>query len=180
MRTVNRGKVSKAMLNTIQDFDTRAFLSLLNSPRHPALTRFALTISFTADGWLYFLLPPLILLMQPDEARPLLALALGAFACERTLYYLLKNTIRRRRPPAAIDGFTPVIVAADRFSLPSGHTSAAFLFVTFLCHGLSLMFLPLYLWAGAVGASRVILGVHFPTDILMGALIGTTIAMMVV
>src|SRR5690606_15639529 len=97
----------------------------------------------------------------------------------RTLYFVLKRSIRRRRPPEAISGFKAVIVASDEFSLPSGHTSAAFLFVTFLCAGFSLLFIPLYLWAIAVGFSRVILGVHFFTDILLGALIGIAIALIV-
>lgn len=167
------------MIRHIQDFDTRTFLSVLNTRRQPRLARTALIVSATADGWLYFLLFPLVILLKPAEARLLISLALLAFALERALYYSLKRTFRRRRPPAAISGFKAVITAADEFSLPSGHTSAAFLFTTFLCYGLGFMFLPLYLWACAVGASRVILGVHFPTDIVMGALIGTGIALAV-
>lgn len=167
------------MFKLIQALDTRTFLSVLNTRYQLSLARLALIISSTADGWLYALLLPLILLLRPDQTGELVQTILLALALERSLYYLLKNTIKRRRPPAAIDGFKPTIVAADEFSLPSGHTSAAFLLVTFLCVGLSPLFLPLYLWAAAVGASRVILGVHFPTDTLMGALIGTTIALAV-
>jgi undecaprenyl-diphosphatase len=165
------------MIKQIQAFDTRAFLSLLDTPFQTRLTKLALIVSSTADGWLYFVLLPILIITKDTETRYWLNLALMAFATERIIYYVLKNTFRRRRPPAAIEGFKALIVASDEFSLPSGHTSGAFLFVTFLSFGVSLLFLPLYLWAASVGASRVLLGVHFPTDIFIGALIGTSIAL---
>ncbi|MES2625774.1 MAG: phosphatase PAP2 family protein [Pseudomonadota bacterium] len=165
------------MIKQIQAFDTRTFLSLLDTPFHTPLTRLALIVSFTADGWLYFVLLPIILITKDTDVRYWLTLAMLAIASERTIYYVMKNTIRRRRPPAALEGFKASIVASDEFSFPSGHTSGAFLFVTFLSFGISLLFLPLYLWAMSVGASRVILGVHFPTDTIMGAVIGTSIAL---
>jgi undecaprenyl-diphosphatase len=162
---------------TLQSLDTRTILAVLQLPHRARLTSIARKLSRSADGWYYLLLLPLIALIKPQQAREYIALVLAAFALERSLYFILKNSFRRRRPPAAIAGFQSVITASDRFSLPSGHTSAAFLCTTFLCCGLSWLFAPLYLWASGVGASRVVLGVHFPTDIVLGALLGSSVAL---
>jgi undecaprenyl-diphosphatase len=69
-----------------------------------------------------------------------------------------------------------VITPADRFSFPSGHATAAFLFA-----GLAAVSFPVlapfaYVWASLIALSRVVLGVHFPSDILAGALLGSAIA----
>jgi undecaprenyl-diphosphatase len=167
------------MLQQIQSFDTRAFLALSRHPRRLLLSIISLLLSATADGWCYLLLIPLTLLAKPDTARGVLKLALLAFAVERGCYYVLKNTLRRQRPQQSLAGFTASITPADKFSLPSGHTSAAFLFVTLLCLTLSPLFMPLYVWAAGVGFSRVMLGVHYPSDIVSGALLGTSIAIYV-
>lgn len=169
-----------SMLQYIQWFDTRAFLSLTRQSRLHLLARLSLLLSATADGWLYFLLVPMTFVFKPDSGRSILQSALLAFTTERLCYFVLKNTVRRQRPQQSLAGFTARIKPADKFSLPSGHTSAAFLFVTLLCTQLSPLFLPLYLWAASVGMSRVVLGVHYPTDIVLGAVLGTSIAIAVV
>lgn len=168
------------MLQQIQSFDTRTFLALARHPHRLLLSRISLLLSASADGWFYFVLIPLAMLARPEAARHILKLALFAFAIERASYFVLKNTLRRQRPQQALAGFTACIIPADKFSLPSGHTSAAFLFVTLLCLTISPLFIPLYLWAASVGFSRVMLGVHYPSDILSGALLGTSIAINVV
>jgi undecaprenyl-diphosphatase len=167
------------MLKYLQVLDTRSFLTLFTISCNPRLARLALALSFTADGWLYFILLPVIILARPEQTRELIALAMLAFLTERSCYFILKNSIKRPRPHDSLSGIQSVIRASDRFSLPSGHTSAAFLFATFMSIGISPVFLPLYIWASGVGASRVVLGVHYPADILMGALLGTSVALMV-
>lgn len=87
--------------------------------------------------------------------------------------YILKRIVNRERPAYSY----PDIQASETqkyHSFPSGHTSNAFCTAT----SLSLTFkkwyyvVPAFVWAGAVGYSRMHLGVHYPSDVLAGALLG--------
>ncbi|WP_239649565.1 phosphatase PAP2 family protein [Methylocucumis oryzae] len=91
---------------------------------------------------------------------------------ERPLYFILKNGFRRNRPEAALKDFRSVITPADQFSFPSGHTSAAFMMATLVGYFIPSLMIPLYCWAALIAFSRVVLGVHFPTDTLMGVVLG--------
>lgn len=157
-------------LASIQAVDERLFARLFYGKR--ALKKAALLISHSGNGLLYVVLPVLYWLVNPVQGRTFFIIAALAFFAERCLYYVLKMNLKRRRPPAAIPGFRSLITPSDEFSFPSGHTSGAFLFTTLCVLWFGPVALPLYLWATFVGLSRVLLGVHFPGDILAGATIG--------
>jgi undecaprenyl-diphosphatase len=61
---------------------------------------------------------------------------------------------------------------ADEFSFPSGHTAAAFVMVSILGSFYPVLLLPLVILASFIGISRVYLGVHYPSDVLAGAILG--------
>jgi undecaprenyl-diphosphatase len=130
-------------------------------------------ISRSADGYLYVLLG---LIAWSQEYYHFLVSAVTAFVAERSCYFFLKNKIQRNRPPDTIPGFKSIIKAADRFSFPSGHTSAAFLMAALLYSHFPETAWFMYPWACCVAGSRVMLGVHFPTDTLAGATLGTSVA----
>ena len=165
---------------TLKSFDVSLVLHMAERAARPASRRRYLWLSKSADGWLYLVSPLLVLLCNTTAAAVQFFTVCGtAFAVERSLYWTIKNTTRRLRPPQAIPGMRSVIVAHDRFSLPSGHTSGAFLFVTVLSEAISPLYLLGYFWAAGVGTSRVGLGVHFPTDVCAGAALGTSVGLLI-
>jgi len=166
-------------LHGIQRFDLSMLLWFIHARHRTIWITLARTISRTGDGLMQVLLPSLIWMLDREHGLLFFITTAIAFAIERPLYWVLKNGLQRPRPPEAIPSFQSVITASDRFSFPSGHTAAAFLLAsnTVLHYGANGS--PLYLWACAVGLSRVALGVHFPTDIIAGMVLGTSIACLV-
>ena len=168
--------VGTELLESIHRWDVNAFHRVLHAHRYRPIVRTAFWTSKTADGWLYPLLPIALYFLGYDQALLLFSTLLLAFALERTVYLLAKKGFKRKRPANILPDFKSVVIASDEFSFPSGHTSAAFLTVTTLTLLVSPLFAFMYIWSLAVGCSRVVLGVHFPTDILMGAILGSTAA----
>lgn len=164
------------LFNHVHALDCRVLQWTLGQRQRRLLMGVVRQVSRSGDGWLQVLVIA-CLLAYPDgrfhgAGIPLMLL----FIIERALYWVLKNGLRRRRPPHVLPSFQALLHASDQFSFPSGHTSAAFL-LAWSAAGLDPLLGTLaFAWAGAVGASRVMLGVHFPTDILAGAALGSAIA----
>ena len=98
---------------------------------------------------------------------------IGGYAINAVLSYGLKYAVNRPRPFTTYPDIQPYENYTDH-SFPSGHTSFAFSTATSLSISYPKWYViaPSYLWAAAVGYSRLHLGVHYPTDVLAGAVIG--------
>jgi undecaprenyl-diphosphatase len=138
--------------------------------RHP-MDRAMVAATRLGDGPLWVLLTLAMPFISSKGWRALGVLAV-AFAVEQAIYHLVKRATTRLRPFAAIPGVTGLVVPPDEFSFPSGHTAAAFVMVTASTVLLPLLVLPLSAAALLIGVSRVYLGVHFPSDVLAGAVVG--------
>ncbi len=161
------------LLQTIQLFDLRTFDWCLKRKHRQLFVDISRWISRTADGQLYIVAAIIFSLL--DEWHLVKILAVG-FTAERIIYFILKNRLRRNRPQQAIPGYKSVIQPSDQFSFPSGHTSAAFLLMGIVSAFYPTLGIPLLIWAIWVGISRVMLGVHFPTDSVAGAILGYSIS----
>jgi undecaprenyl-diphosphatase len=129
-------------------------------------------ISHSGNGYYYPVIPLLFYFIEPQIAGSFFFCALLGFAIELPLYKVLKQRIKRDRPCVVISGVYKRISPSDQFSFPSGHTAAAFVIATSISHFLPVLLVPVYFWALLVGISRIYLGVHYPTDILAGLVIG--------
>ncbi len=94
--------------------------------------------------------------------RTLCLLGLSHFVVQ-----LIKRSVGRPRPSLG-ESSGALVLIPDQFSFPSGHACAAMALAVGLANALPVLTVPLLLLALLVGFSRVMLGVHYPGDVLMG------------
>ncbi len=114
-----------------------------------------------------------VLLLFPRTRRAGLAGALGLVLSLVCTNIIIKPLAARTRPWLLLEGLVPLVVERDPYSFPSGHSSAAF-----ACAGALWGTLPRH-WrnvglvcAGLMALSRLYVGVHFPSDVVCGSLVG--------
>jgi undecaprenyl-diphosphatase len=105
------------------------------------------------------------------ERRAAWLRALGIVVLAYAINVALKGVARRRRP--AVDGLPALVGTPTKLSFPSSHATSSF--AAARAYSALMPGAPLYAVAAALALSRVSLGVHFPSDIVAGALLGTAI-----
>jgi len=164
------------MFRRIDALETGWCLRLNRGCRKDAVRQAFAVISRLGDGVFWYaqmaLLP--ILFGQAGLNASLRMAIAGVVGV--TLYKWLKQRLVRERPCVSMIGIVRGAVPLDRYSFPSGHTLHAVSFSILIIASF-----PQFVWLCApfavlVAVSRVVLGLHYPSDVAAGALIGSALA----
>lgn len=157
-----------------RDYDLSLKLNQLGQERW--LREFLIPVSRLGDGPIWYVLILGLPVVFGRDMLPL-SLCLAVTALSGVLVYKkIKAHYRRPRPYQQDSSFLAHAVALDEHSFPSGHTLHATAFLVIFLNmspSLALVFAP---FALATAASRVVLGVHYLSDVVAGAITGTLLA----
>ena len=166
-------------LDDAQRVDVALYAAIAQTPT-PALDRAMARLSRAADYSRLSLASAAVLAATGGRrGRRAATLGLASVGVAASVVNLGLKPLGRRRRPDRLAGQVPVarhVRMPSSTSFPSGHSAAAIAFATGVGHVLPPTAIPLHGLAALVAYSRVHTGVHYPGDVVVGALMGTVLA----
>lgn len=160
-------------MQALSNFEGRFLLFVQEHLRVPALNGAVTFITHLGDTGIIWIVLTLVLLIVP-RTRKAGAVCAAALVINLLLTNVfLKNLVQRIRPYDAMDALKILVDAEHDFSFPSGHTACSFACAWAMRRTLGRRFWsPAILLAVLISLSRLYVGVHYPTDVLGGLVIG--------
>jgi undecaprenyl-diphosphatase len=167
--------VSRVMFRYISTRD-HSLMRRLNGWRPPRWVRIWMTLaSRVGDGWLWWTIGLMLLLFGgPQRFRAVGAAAISE-AVSAMIFLAIKKLAGRKRPCEIGQNCWATLLPPDQFSFPSGHSMTAFSVAVPLSLFYPSLEAGLLFCAISIALSRIVLGLHFLSDILVGSALGATI-----
>jgi undecaprenyl-diphosphatase len=127
------------------------------------------------DGWLWYTLGLAVLLFGGEARLAAAGAAALASGAGIAAFLKLKRLIGRKRPCAIEPHCWATLLPPDQFSFPSGHSITAFAVATPLGLFYPALLAALLFCAVSVAVSRILLGMHFLSDVLAGSFLGAVL-----
>jgi len=167
--------VGKHVWGYIQNRDHRVMRRMNNWPAPRWIRFWMLAATRMGDGWLWYSLGAILLAFGGMRGYVAVGAAGSAAIVGIFVFKALKRLSRRPRPCLLQPHCWATILPPDQFSFPSGHTMTAFSIAIVVSYFYPTLEGPLYFLALSIGLSRIVLGMHFLSDVLAGALLGSAL-----
>ena len=142
----------------------------------PWLDTFMIAISWLGNNGLVWCVMAVVLLLRPKTRYHGLLCAMALLLSLLLCNVLLKNLLARPRPYEVLTWLQPLILPPQDFSFPSGHASSSFAAAASLIGLEKKWTVPAFMLASLISLSRLYVGVHYPSDVLGGLLLGLSCA----
>ena len=165
--------------DAVGGIDRAAFVLINGGLRHVVLD---VVMPFVSEKWNFVVPATLVavylLVKGGQRGRVVVVCAVLVVICADASATVLRNHFQRPRPCQALQGVQLLVGCSDSFSFPSNHATNAFALAAFFAVYYRRLAIPLFLFAALVGYSRIYVGVHYPTDVLAGAVLGVMLGLM--
>lgn len=167
------------MLETLLNIDGGLLLLIQEYARTPLLDKIMVFITSLGNGGMIWIAATILLLI-PKKTRKVGIMSgvalLGSLIINN---HIIKNIVQRPRPFVTFTDLQILIPTPSEFSFPSGHTASSFAAAGVFYSNLPKKFgVPAVILAGLIGLSRLYVGVHYPTDVIAGIVMGILLSFM--
>ena len=161
------------MLDSLVQLDQNILLFIQEYIRQDWMNWFWKGITHLGDAGIIWIILAVLLLISKRTRKAGIAAILALLLSLLITNVCIKNTVARIRPYEVIDGLRLMIEKQKDFSFPSGHTSASFAAACAFYHTLPKKWgIAAVILAVLISLSRLYVGVHYPSDVLGGLIIG--------
>lgn len=169
-------------MNWLLSIDTQLFFSINHLPHVGFIDSFALFLSGLGEaGIVWFVVGAFLVFKEESkDHRLFLPLGLAGGLTWSITELIIKPLVGRLRPSSALDAATVIGGFPLGYSFPSGHATFAFALATVLAYIEPKWKKGLYILACLISLSRIYLGHHYPTDVIVGSIFGWAIGILVV
>ncbi len=166
-----------SFMNRIQKRDTAILMLFNNSIRCKAFNLIMPILTYIGSS--VFAILFCIATFFDAFTRTLSIKTSSALIISSIIVRIIKISVNRLRPYLILQNLNTRKIGIDNYSFPSGHTTCAFCIAVMLSLNLPSLTLVSILIASFVGVSRMYLGVHYPTDVFVGSLIGSATSIII-
>ncbi len=140
------------------------------------VVRVLVLVSLCGDGWAWYALIVCLPWLEGPAGTSASVRMIAVGAVNLVVYKIVKRWIARPRPFRTCPGIRECAPSLDEYSFPSGHTLHSVAFSLILTVYFPMCAIVVWPFALLVAVSRIVLGLHYPSDVIVGALIGAITA----